>query len=111
MAGPALTPSRSPAPGRAAAPPSVPCWRSAGEGSPRRPALPRLLIQVGAAETLLDDSIALARAAGMADVMVDLQIWPEMIHIWHIFFPILGAGRRAIASGGTFVRNALGAGL
>ena len=69
--------------------------------------LPPLLIQVGAAETLLDDAVALARKAGAADVLVDLQIWPEMIHIWHIFFPMLSAGRRAIASGGTFVRNAL----
>ena len=69
--------------------------------------LPPLLIQVGAVETLLDDSIALARAAGIADVPVDLQIWPEMIHIWHIHFPMLTAGRRAIAAGGSFVRNAL----
>ena len=36
-----------------------------------------LLIQVGAAETLLDDAIRLARVAGAADVRVDLQIWPE----------------------------------
>ena len=69
--------------------------------------LPPLLIQVGAVETLLDDSLALARKAGIDDVLVDLQIWPEMIHIWHIFFPMLAAGRRAIASGGAFVRNAL----
>jgi monoterpene epsilon-lactone hydrolase len=68
--------------------------------------LPPLLIQVGAAETLLDDSVALARKAGASDVVVDLQIWPEMIHIWHIYFPMLSAGRRAIASGGSFVRNA-----
>ena len=40
-----------------------------------------LLIQVGAAETLLDDAIRLARVAGAADVRVDLQIWPEMIHV------------------------------
>jgi monoterpene epsilon-lactone hydrolase len=69
--------------------------------------LPPLLIQVGACETLLDDSVTLARKAGMADVPVDLQIWPEMIHIWHLYFPILSAGRRAIISGGSFVRNAL----
>ncbi|MEA2741144.1 MAG: epsilon-lactone hydrolase [Acetobacteraceae bacterium] len=69
--------------------------------------LPPLLIQVGAAETLLDDSMALARKAGAADVPVDLQIWPEMIHIWHIYHPMLSAGRRAIASGGSFVRGAL----
>jgi acetyl esterase/lipase len=69
--------------------------------------LPPLLIQVGAHETLLDDSIALARKAGAADVPVDLQIWPEMIHIWHIYFPMLSAGRRAIAQAGSFIRNAL----
>src|SRR3984957_16975726 len=69
--------------------------------------LPPLLIPVGGVATLLEASLSLARKAGAADVLVDLQIWPEMIHIWHIFFPMLSAGRRAIASGGTFVRNAL----
>jgi monoterpene epsilon-lactone hydrolase len=62
------------------------------------------LIQVGAAETLLDDAIRLARVAGAADVRVDLQIWPEMIHVWHLFHPELKAGQRAIDEGGTFVR-------
>ena len=84
-----------------------------GDADPRHPhaapiygdlrGLPPLLIQVGSAETLLDDSIALARKAGIAEVPVDLQIWPEMIHIWHLYFPILSAGRRAIALGGAFV--------
>jgi len=63
-----------------------------------------LLVQVGAAETLLDDAIRLARVAGAADVRVDLQIWPEMIHVWHLFHPELKAGQRAIEVGGTFVR-------
>jgi epsilon-lactone hydrolase len=34
-----------------------------------------LLIQVGAAETLLDDAVRLAKEAGTANVRVDLQIW------------------------------------
>lgn len=63
-----------------------------------------LLIQVGAAETLLDDAVRLARAAGAADVRVDLQIWPEMIHVWHLFHPELKAGLRAIEQGGAFTR-------
>jgi epsilon-lactone hydrolase len=63
-----------------------------------------LLIQVGACETLLDDALRLARVAGAADVYVDLQIWPEMIHVWHLFHPELTAGRKAIAAGGAFVR-------
>jgi acetyl esterase/lipase len=64
-----------------------------------------LLIQVGAAETLLDDALALAKAAGAADVYVDLQIWPEMVHVWHLFHPELKAGLRAIEAGGVFVRE------
>ncbi len=67
-----------------------------------------LLIQVGAAETLLDDALRLAKVAGAADVRVDLQVWPEMIHVWHLFHPELDAGRRAIAAGGVFVRGTIG---
>jgi acetyl esterase/lipase len=60
-----------------------------------------LLIQVGAAETLLDDAIRLAKAA---DVRVDLQIWPEMVHVWHMFHPELKAGKRALQAGGDYIR-------
>jgi epsilon-lactone hydrolase len=67
-----------------------------------------LLIQVGAAETLLDDAIRLAKVAGTVDVRVDLQIWPEMIHVWHLFHPELKAGLRAIEQGGSFVRAMIG---
>ena len=63
-----------------------------------------LLIQVGAAETLLDDAIRLAKIAGAADVRVDLQVWPEMVHVWHLFHPELKAGLRAIEAGGAYVR-------
>jgi acetyl esterase/lipase len=64
-----------------------------------------LLIQVGAAETLLDDAIRLAKVAGAADVRVDLQVWPEMVHVWHLFHPELKAGLRAIEAGGSYVRG------
>ena len=67
-----------------------------------------LLIQVGAAETLLDDAIRLAQRAGAADVRVDLQIWPEMVHVWPLFYPELAAGKRALDAAGAFIRQALG---
>jgi monoterpene epsilon-lactone hydrolase len=70
--------------------------------------LPPLLIQVGACETLLDDALRLAKVAGAADVRVELEIWPEMIHVWHLFHPELEAGLRAIRAGGDFVRAMLG---
>ena len=66
-----------------------------------------LLIHVGAAETLLDDSIRLAGKAGAADVEVTLQVWPEMIHVWHFFHPMLDAARRAIADGGDYIGKAM----
>jgi monoterpene epsilon-lactone hydrolase len=68
-----------------------------------------LLIQVGAAETLLDDAIRLAQRAGAADVRVDLQVWPEMVHVWPLFWPELDAGKRALDEAGAWIRQALGA--
>lgn len=68
-----------------------------------------LFIQVGSIETLLDDALRLARVAGMADLPVDLQIWPEMVHVWHLYHPELKAGRRAIEAGGAFIRSVMDA--
>jgi monoterpene epsilon-lactone hydrolase len=68
--------------------------------------LPPLLIQVGSAETLLDDSITIAERAGAADVRVTLEIWPHMIHAWPLFHQQLSDGRRAIAAAGSFIRAA-----
>ena len=67
-----------------------------------------LLIQVGAAETLLDDAIRLAQKAGAADVRVDLQVWPEMVHVWPLFWPELKAGRRALDEAGAWIGRTLG---
>ncbi len=47
--------------------------------------LPPLLIQVGENEVLLDDSTRLAERAEAAGVDVTLEVWPEMIHVWHFF--------------------------
>jgi epsilon-lactone hydrolase len=65
--------------------------------------LPPLLIHVGTDEVLLDDSIHLEARASAAGVSVQLEVWPEMIHVWHYFHPLLGAGREAIARIGAFI--------
>lgn len=67
-----------------------------------------LFIQVGSEETLLDDAIRLAGAAGAAQVPVRLEVAPEMIHVWHYFHPMLGAARDAIASAGAFIAGHIG---
>ena len=69
--------------------------------------LPPLLVQVGSAETLLDEGVAFAGRAGAAEVAVTLEVWPDMIHVWHLFHPQLSAGRQAIARAGAFVRQHL----
>ena len=66
-----------------------------------------LLIHVGASEVLLDDALKLARTAGAADVSVRLEIWPEMVHIWHVFHRMLGDGRKAVQVGAKFLREAM----
>jgi acetyl esterase/lipase len=67
--------------------------------------LPPMLIQVGSAETLLDDSVRFAGAAGAAAVAVTLEIWPDMIHAWPLWNAKLEAGRQALAHVGAFVRR------
>lgn len=58
--------------------------------------LPPLLIQVGSAETLLDDSTRIAKRARDAGVEVELECWPEMIHVWQAFAALIPEGREAI---------------
>ncbi len=65
---------------------------------------PPMLVQVGSAETLIDDSARLASAAGAADVPVTLEIWPHMIHAWPMWNAGLAAGREAIVRAGGFMR-------
>jgi monoterpene epsilon-lactone hydrolase len=66
--------------------------------------LPPLLIQVGTDEVLFDDSIHLVAAAKAAGVETELEVWEEMIHVWHYYHPMLREGREAIARIGEFVR-------
>lgn len=62
--------------------------RSLGSASPLSAdlsGLPPLLIHVGSEEILLDDALGLARRAAEARVKVELEIWPDMPHAWHLF--------------------------
>ena len=68
---------------------------------------PPTLIQVGSAETLLSDATRFAEVLGTANVAVALEIWPHMIHAWHLWNARLKAGRRALASAGAFIKACL----
>ncbi len=67
--------------------------------------LPPLLVQVGTAEVLLDDSLRLVERARAAGVDVSLDIAHDMIHVWHLFAPILDEAGEAIARAGAFLRG------
>lgn len=66
--------------------------------------LPPLLIHVGRDEVLLDDAVVLHEAARSAGVDSTLEIWDDMIHVWHAFHPMLPEGRAGITRIGEFLR-------
>jgi phosphinothricin tripeptide acetyl hydrolase len=94
-------------------------WRQCyiGDGDRRQPlaspahadlkGLPPLLIQVGGDEVLLDDARMLADKARAVGIDTVLEVWPQMIHVWHWYFPMLDEGERANAAIAQFMRNHL----
>jgi len=86
-----------------------------GDASPRTPlasplytdlsGLPPLLIQVGENETLIDDATRLAERAKAAGVDVTLEVWDEMVHLWHLLAPIVPEGQQAIDRIGEWMRE------
>jgi acetyl esterase/lipase len=58
--------------------------------------LPPILLQVGSAEILLDDSVRIAERASRAGVQAELRVWQDMIHVWPAFAQILPEGQQAL---------------
>lgn len=69
--------------------------------------LPPLLIQAGEAEALLDGSVRVAERAQKQGVDVELEVWTDMIHAWHVLAPMVSEGRAAIRRTGEFLRQKL----
>jgi phosphinothricin tripeptide acetyl hydrolase len=65
--------------------------------------LPSLLIQVGEHEVLLDDAKLLATRAEAAGVDVTLEVWDDMIHVWHWFGGYLDEAGAAVQRIARFV--------
>jgi acetyl esterase/lipase len=66
-----------------------------------------LLIQCGSYEVLLDDATRLAAAAAAADVSVQLDVTPEMPHVFQASAPELLEADAALERTGAFVRRRL----
>jgi acetyl esterase/lipase len=67
--------------------------------------LPPILVQAGTAETLLDDATRIAEKLHTAGVDVRLAIWPNMLHVFPFFAPILSEGRDGCLEIGNFIRS------
>ena len=67
--------------------------------------LPPVLVQVGTAETLLDDATRLAEKLYRAGGDVRLAVWPDMLHVFPFFAPILSEGRDGCREIGQFIRD------
>ena len=67
--------------------------------------LPPLLLQVGTAEVLLDDSLRLADRAKQAGLDVTLEVWDDMPHVWQAFVSFLPEAREALEHCGEFVQK------
>lgn len=88
-----------------------------GEQDPRDPiisplhvdlrGLPPVYLQVGGADALYDDSVALAERLRGQDVAVELEVWPGMIHLWQLFASRLEEGAASLEKAGFFLKKAL----
>ncbi|WP_179401278.1 alpha/beta hydrolase [Burkholderia guangdongensis] len=67
--------------------------------------LPPLFIQAGSTEVLLDDSRRVADKARAAGVQVEIEIWPDMPHVWQVYTPFLPESRRALDRAAAFLRR------
>jgi acetyl esterase/lipase len=67
--------------------------------------LPPMLIHVGADETLLDDSTALAERAREAGVRVQIDIWQAVPHVWQMFLQMMPEARASLQAAASFLQN------
>lgn len=70
--------------------------------------LPPLLLQVGSAEVLLDDSTLLAARAAAADVEVTLEVYPNSAHVFQHHHATDPTAERAMDTAAAFLARAAG---
>jgi monoterpene epsilon-lactone hydrolase len=70
--------------------------------------LPPMLVQVGDAEVLLDDSTRLAAMVEASGGEATLEVWPEMVHVWHGSVGFVPEADQAITRIAEFTRPLIG---
>ena len=66
---------------------------------------PPLLIQVGGREVLLDDSKKIAESAKSSGCEVKLEVWDDMVHVFHGYAPFLPEADEAFDVIANFISN------
>lgn len=64
-----------------------------------------LLLQVGEAETLRDENIVFAEKAKTAGLDVEIQIWPNMVHVWHSLYGEIPEAQAALEAIGIWIQQ------
>jgi acetyl esterase/lipase len=67
--------------------------------------LPPLYLQVGTAETLLDDATRIAEEARAPGVVVELEPFEDLIHVFQAFAPAVPESIEAIETIGAYIRR------
>ncbi|RQS59638.1 alpha/beta hydrolase [Burkholderia sp. Bp8986] len=67
--------------------------------------LPPLFIQAGSTEVLLDDVRRVADSAKAAGVPVEIEVWPDMPHVWQLYTPMVPESRAALDRAAAFLRR------
>jgi acetyl esterase/lipase len=65
--------------------------------------LPPVLVQVSEAEMMLGDARRYVNKARAAGTRAELETWRGMLHVWHLFEPILPEAQEALERIGQFV--------
>lgn len=67
--------------------------------------LPPTLIQVSQAEMLLDDARRYVNKARSSGTPARIQVWPGLLHVWHIFHPEVPEARDAFDRIGAYLEQ------
>lgn len=65
--------------------------------------LPPTLIHVSESEILLENAERYAAKARAAGSPVEIETWPDMVHVWHLFTPLLPEAEEAFDHIGEFL--------
>ena len=64
-----------------------------------------MLVQAGGVEALIDQIRAFAARAGEVDAPVELVVYDEMVHVWHLMRGLVPEAQHAIDAAGAFIRD------